>query len=160
MGRKPGTITQVTREEKPKPTPVAMITEVRNLLAANLSVGNMDYVRALLVAYDDALATANALAVERECLETEVKDALALLNKHLTTERDSLDDALRNMLQAYISNRDVLGDIERNHPEILNPEVKPTGPGRDDRIRIGMAVSGAGCPTCDRLPPCEHMPLP
>ena len=69
--------------------PEQILKDIRNHLDAKLAITSDD-VRFLLAAYDEK--------------NVEIVRALVLLNEHLTGRvYDSLDDALRNLLQAYIT---------------------------------------------------------
>lgn len=84
------------RQSTQKLTPEETIKQLRQLRESRL-FAHMHQVDALLAAYDSATK--------------EAADALALLNTHLKGRiYTSLDDALRNMLQAYVSMKGNLED--------------------------------------------------
>lgn len=69
-----------------------------------------------------------------DVLEGEKRDALATLNSHLTGRKEQggytdLDDAMRQLLQAFISNRDLVAELtsEKSTPAVELPPTEEPG---------------------------------
>jgi hypothetical protein len=111
---------QKLQEEKSDLTPEQMIQEIRNLRAA-VPPG---YVPGHLI---------DALLVAHDKLKTQVDSTLVLLNEHLK-ERTyvDLDDAIRNLLQAYVTMRD--NATIAVSLSVALPELPEDGKPRDDIV--------------------------
>lgn len=89
-------------------------------------------------------ASYEGMLANRDLLNEEIKSALALLNKHLTGRvYDELEDAIRNLLQGYITMKDNIEAAEQSKQtlsETLQAELEPLpSTPADSEVRVRTA---------------------
>jgi hypothetical protein len=113
-----------------------LIKNLRNEVASGL-YPTIQGSHALLRAYDEQAKQLEEALTLAEGFKAEIHGALDLLNRHLTGRKEEggykdLDDALRQLLQAYITNRDLLQEVSvcgRTTTEVGGEIPVPVEPG-------------------------------
>lgn len=116
----------VTIEKEKKVIPDAELIRLLRIDCASNIYPSWQGTHALLRVYDEALQGVSNLNATLASLIAEKDAALALLNRNLQGRKDEggykdLDDAIRQLLQAFIINRDLVKELTKEQM----PEVDP-----------------------------------
>lgn len=130
-------------------SPMQAIAEVRQLRAGGLFVGNMRYVDALLAEYDHQVKFAEDGRAAFASLEEKNDKVLALLNEHLIVSYNDVEDAVRQLLQVYVTAQ---GNYETLESELEKVKLELS----EVRNRVDTAL---GLKAVEELLPSNSSPI-